>query len=191
MRSPITIHRGLIALSAAASLMACSNSVGPDDEPLPDPEISYDVQINLWRIDIIGDCDDNILGIPNQGEFSYEVTLTEELEDAEWSGEDVIASSTLYNNSENQYHTKRNDDEIIQFGNGDSARLTLLEGRAYAIHFSAIEWDGNSYDDRMNDRTKSILQSVDGRGTELSILLGETTDCQVRLKGNTIEERID
>ena len=81
----------LIAIPVLIALPACSNSVEPDadDDPI-EATTYYDVQINLWRIEVLGDCDANTLIVANQGEFSYSVSYAVQDQDRNWSKSEVI-----------------------------------------------------------------------------------------------------
>jgi len=175
---------GRWALGVAFLIFAtgCSTSVEPED---PEP-VYHEVQLNLWRMEVEGDCDDDFI-IGNAGEFSFEVTIIyEEDEESAWTAEDVVATTTLYGNPDGE-SVKISDGENHQFENGDSAQFEILDGLRYQIDFSVTEWDGKDADTRMDDRVASLTITADGTGGEISMPTGARSDCRVQLKGLLVE----
>jgi len=134
----------------------------------------------------VGDCDDDVLFVKNQGEFAYEVTYSLEEEDVEFTASRKISSTSFFSLSDGEV-LRRNDGENIQMGNKDSVSFVLLAARRYQISFTAIEWDGSDPDTRMDHPHDSITVPADGEGGEFSITLGREADCRVKLLGNSIE----
>ena len=184
-------HLKLTLVLLIAGLAACSNPVDSNDDD-PDPiDTHYDVQVNLWRIEILGDCDANVaLGLPNQGEFHYRVDVAYETVDGETVTDDYVVGQPLYGNPREGEMEKRNSGESLEFselhGNDVSSLFTAREGSEYEIQLYMIEWDGNTADDRMKGDAVTRTVQVDNDGILINLEVGSSSDCKAVLKGNTL-----
>lgn len=155
--------------SAVLLLLAVAAACGADS---PTEPTAYDLHIELTDIYVIGDCESTP---GNPGEFAWRVTVTAPL---------------------GKYDVEETNGFPAEFGalpySEDASPIVLagtdlnLEGIAVAdvadayLQFSAIEWDGGSYDPNMAFRQVLVpVPQLDDSGSTHGVDVGASFSCML------------
>jgi hypothetical protein len=152
---------------AAVLLLAAATACGGDSPTEPS---AYDLDIELTNIYVPGDCESTP---GNPGEFSWRVTVTAPLgkyATEETNGFPAEGGALPYSE----------DDSPIVLG-GRSLHLSGIAASDVAdawLQFSAIEWDGGSYDANMAFRQVSVQAPPLGdSGSAHAVDVGASFSC--------------
>ena len=164
----------LLTLALVLSASACTESLtAPEVDPTPAPVTVFDLDVTTRYIEVLGTCDENVLGNSTDGEFQYKYRVS-------GAGRSHTRSSTDYN-SPFSPHYQRGRGEKINFENRTYVwrGLAAPEG-AVEVTFWGSEWDGPRKDSRMKNiyDTRSVIYDT-GR-KERSVTLGSGA-CRIRL----------
>jgi hypothetical protein len=145
--------------------------------------------MHFKRIEIMGDCDPDNLGIENKGEFSYRVAYSLQDSDGSWTERRTVSQTAHYGTNGSAAHEKKSDDGVFTIDK--TVAQSLEEGLHYRMYGSAIEWDASLMDSRMNNDT-ATEENASGGGTltyrhKLDLGSGQ---CKVRLYVNVDEDLV-
>lgn len=193
----------LFTLCLVGLLAACSNPLDSgdgdeeiiDDNPIVEEPAAkmYNVRMRFRRIDVDGDCDRDgvIAGLvrKNPGEIAYRIEYSTQNADGSWSGKTVVDQTDGYGRSDGKHESKTDDNRVITIDKNINVRLE--DDLNYRMHFSAIEWDGNSRDSRMDGDEKIETNSTGGSVLDYShaITLGSGS-CKLVLHTTATETEV-
>lgn len=167
--------RSLAVLAILGSLTACSDTMGPEAGPAPEPRVTYDLTVETRYIDVEGSCDEDIFGAQTPGEFQYRLELRE--------GNQLRGSqeSSGYNSVTGESF-QRNRTTWINFKNRTFSWKGISRSTDIEITFRAAEWDGLKKDARMANRgaSKSVPFKV-GKDTHRVGLGPDAEKCALGL----------
>ncbi|MGA7305516.1 MAG: hypothetical protein WBW88_11615 [Rhodothermales bacterium] len=169
---------------AACSMAACSsNPVDSNDggDPGDSGAKTYNVVLDFKRVSVLGDCDSDLLGIKNEGEFQFQVGYSVQHTDGTWSNENVVKETSKFGKSDGAVEEKTDAGGVYTIDK--KVTLTLDDGLNYRILLSAIEWDFPVMDSRMNGKTATEEDNTGGSTLDYShkLDLGSSGSCKVRL----------
>lgn len=137
--------RNIAVLAVLAAQTACSDAMGPDGGPTPEPRVTYDLSVKTRYINVEGSCDEDIFGSQVPGEFQYRIEVRE--------GNQLRGSqeSRGYNSVSGESF-QRNRTTSINFSDRTFSWRDIPGTRDIEITFRAAEWDGLRKDSRMANR---------------------------------------